>query len=224
MPNSPFDACIFDMDGVLLDSEPFWRQAEREIFGSLGLHLTEGDCIQTMGVRIDEIAAMRYRQHPWKGPSIEQTALNIQDRVAELVREKGTVLPGVREALAFFREQKLPLALASSSAVRLINAVLEALDLKENFPVICSAEHEPYGKPHPAVFINTAAVLKAEPVRCLVIEDSLSGVIAAKAAKMTCIAVPEKAMRSNPKFVLADAQLESLEELPEAWEKLIKKA
>ena len=59
--NNQFEACIFDMDGVLLDSEPFWRQAEREKFGQVGLHLSEEDCMETMGVRIDELVEYRYR-------------------------------------------------------------------------------------------------------------------------------------------------------------------
>ncbi len=93
--HKPFKACIFDMDGVLLDSEPFWRQAEREIFATVGLNLTEEDCMETMGVRIDELVVYRHSQKPWNTPSCAEIANKIQLRVAELVKEKGTRLPGV---------------------------------------------------------------------------------------------------------------------------------
>ncbi len=220
--HKPFKACIFDMDGVLLDSEPFWRQAEREIFATVGLNLTEEDCMETMGVRIDELVVYRHSQKPWDSPSCAEIAEKIQLRVAELVKEKGTRLPGVLEALHFLKEeQNLRLALASSSSRMLIEAVLEALKLQGFFEITCSAEKEPYGKPHPAVYINTAKLLNVEPIDCLAIEDSINGVIAAKAARMACVAIPEKALRNNKKFAIADLQLDSLLQLPEHYQQLL---
>lgn len=220
--HKPFKACIFDMDGVLLDSEPFWRQAEREIFATVGLNLTEEDCMETMGVRIDELVVYRHSQKPWNSPSCAQIAEKIQLRVAELVKEKGTRLPGALESLHFLKEEKrLRLALASSSSYMLIKAVLEALQLQNFFEITCSAEKEPYGKPHPAVYINTAKLLNVEPIDCLAIEDSINGVIAAKAARMSCVAIPEKALRTNKKFAIADLQLDSLLQLSEHYQQLL---
>lgn len=218
--NNQFEACIFDMDGVLLDSEPFWRQAEREKFGQVGLHLSEEDCMETMGVRIDELVEYRYRQHPWQGITCPQMAQAIQERVAELVREKGSLLPGVREAISFLHSRGLRLALASSSSPMLIETVLQTLGLQDDFLLTCSAAGEPYGKPHPGVFIKAAQLLEVPPERCLVIEDSLNGVIAAKAALMTCVAVPEEAVAHSPKFAVADLQLSCLDQLPDSWERL----
>ncbi|MBQ7529743.1 hexitol phosphatase HxpB [bacterium] len=208
-----YEACIFDMDGVLIDSEPFWRQAELEVFSAVGIRLTEEDCIETMGIRIDEIVNMRYRQHPWSGPSCAEVSEKIQDRVIELIKEKGKALPGVYEAIALLKGTGLKIALASSSSYRLIKAILQTLNLEEAFTLLYSAEQERFGKPHPAVFITTAQKLKVEPTNCLVIEDSPNGVIAAKAALMTCIAVPEKAMADDPRFAIADFKLSSLLEL-----------
>ena len=216
-----FAACIFDMDGVLLDSEPFWRRAERELFHTVGIELSEDDCIQTMGMRIDLITEYRYSQHPWgSSPSCAELALKIQERVAQLVTAHGQRLPGVSQAIQFLQAQNIPLALASASSPMLINAVLEALQLHGVFQAIRSAERETYPKPHPSVFINTAQMLEADPSQCLVIEDSISGVIAAKAARMTCVAIPEKALRHKKQFAIADLQLESLLELPEHWQEL----
>lgn len=208
------------MDGVLLDSEPFWRRAEREIFAQVGILLTEQDCVETMGIRIDEVVKYRFEQHPGSYPDVPDVAQRIVNRVAELVEQQGKTLPGVLTALEFLQKQRIPLALASSSSVQLIETTLRALKLETYFPVRHSAEGEPYGKPHPAVYLAAAAKLDADPAQCLAIEDSLNGVIAAKAARMTCIAVPEKAVAHLPQFSLADAVLGSLAELPNIWSKL----
>lgn len=212
-----FSACIFDMDGVLLDSEPFWRRAEREIFSRVGIHLTEEDCVETMGIRIDEVVRYRFNQHPGHYPPIEDVAQRIVNRVAELVESEGRPLPGVITALDFLQEQQLPLALASSSSAQLITTTLKALKLEKFFPLWHSAEGEPYGKPHPAVYLATCAKLGVQPHLCLAIEDSLNGVIAAKAARMSCVAVPEKAVAQLPQFAIADVTLNSLAELPKVW-------
>ncbi|NMA26247.1 MAG: hexitol phosphatase HxpB [Burkholderiales bacterium] len=218
---TPLQACIFDMDGVLLDSEPFWRQAEMEVFATVGLHLTEEDCMQTMGVRIDEVVALRHLQKPWSSPSCSEVADRIVERVAELIQTRGRPLEGVGEALEFLQEKGLSLALASSSSSRLIRTALETLELTSAFPVWHSAEYEEFGKPHPAVFLATARKLGVAPASCLVIEDSLNGVVAAFAAGMPALAVPEPAVAQDPRFALAQAVLGSLRELPEAWERLV---
>lgn len=198
-------AAIFDMDGLLIDSEPLWRLSEIEVFGTVGLELTDEQCKETTGLRIDEVVAVRHAQQPWSEPSCEVITARIVDRLIELVRERGEPLPGAREAIARCQEQGLALALASSSPRRIIDATLERLEL--SFPVIASAEDDRYGKPHPAVFLRTAELLGVPPTECLVFEDSVNGVIAAKAARMTVIAVPE---HPDPRFAIADRVLDSL--------------
>ena len=101
------------------------------------------------------------------------------------------------------------MAIASSSYLKIIEAVVKRLKLKGFFDVIYSAEFEKYGKPNPGTFLTTAEKLGVSPMKCLVFEDSLNGVIAAKAARMITIAVPEF---DNPKFIIADKILNSLEE------------
>jgi mannitol-1-/sugar-/sorbitol-6-/2-deoxyglucose-6-phosphatase len=89
------------------------------------------------------------------------------------------------------------------------------------FNVIRSSEHEKYGKTHPAVFLTTAEALHTAPVNCLVFEDSFNGLIAAKAARMKCVAVPAENHFLNPKFDIADLKLRSLEQFNDArWEEL----
>ena len=216
-----FKTCIFDMDGVLLDSEPFWRKAQIECFAKAGLQLTDADCRQTTGIRIDELVKLRFAQQPWSDPSCAEVSAQIQNKVGELIARRGVRLPGVKESISFLRSQNLRLALASSSSLRLIEITLRALELQDCFEIIHSAENEPFGKPHPAVFLHTAEKLGENPADCLVIEDSLNGVIAAKAAQMTCIAVPDRADRLSQKFVIADLILNSLAELPALWPELL---
>ncbi|MGH9068505.1 MAG: hexitol phosphatase HxpB, partial [Acidimicrobiales bacterium] len=186
------EAAIFDMDGVLLDSEPFWQDAEMEVFGRLGLVLTRDDCRQTMGMRIDQVVARRHAEHPWDGPGLDEVAEAVVSRVVELVGERGRLLDGVEPALDRMAAHGLRLALASSSSYRLIQAVLDALGLDGRFELCHSADDEAAGKPDPAVYLTTAAKLGVAPGRCLAVEDSLAGVAAAKAAGMRCLAVPDR--------------------------------
>ena len=137
----------------------------------------------------------------------------IVDRVIELILAKGRLKPGAEHAVDLCETRGLPLAVASSSEYRLIDAALEHFDLRRRFAVVHSAEDEAYGKPHPAVFLTTAARLHAPPRRCLVWEDAPAGVLAAKAASMSCIAVPEDGEEHHPAFGLADLVVGSLLEV-----------
>lgn len=203
-------AAIFDLDGLLVDSEPLWRRSEIEHFATVGLYLTDAECTETTGIRIDEVVAIRHRQHPWESPSVHEITARIVARMVELLRTDTPAKPGGARAIDLCARAGLRLAVASSSPLALIEAALEGLGLRDRFEHVISAEHEPYGKPHPAVFLRTAAALGVAPVECLVFEDSLAGLVAAKAARMRCVAVPE---RPDPRFVLADLQLPSLEAL-----------
>jgi mannitol-1-/sugar-/sorbitol-6-/2-deoxyglucose-6-phosphatase len=203
---------VFDMDGVLLDSEPIWRAVEREIFGRLGIEVTEEDLMRTMGVRVADVVAGWYRRHPWEGPGPEQVADEIVGRVADTIRREGRLNDGAVEAIDSFRRLGLRLALASSSPMRLIRAVLEMGGLEDRFDVVLTAEEEADGKPDPAVYLRAAERLDVRPARCLAIEDSLAGIRAAKAAGMICIAVPELSAEAATEAG-ADLVLGSLEEV-----------
>jgi sugar-phosphatase len=203
-------AIIFDMDGLLIDSEPFWQQAEIEIFADVGINLTSQLCQQTMGLRIDEVVNHWYQRSPWEGVSQEAIAQRIVQRVVELIETKGVARKGVYPLFDYLGKMNLPLALASSSAYVLIEAVIKCLDIRERFQVIHSATAEVYGKPHPAVYLTTAEKLGVAPTDCLALEDSLNGVLSAKAARMMCFAIPEGYPEYNPQFIIADQIFPSL--------------
>ena len=134
----------------------------------------------------------------------------IVDRVIELIVTKGALKPGAEHAIDLCAERGWPLAVASSSEYRLIDAALAHFGLRDRFALVHSAEDEEYGKPHPAVFLTAAAKLGARPKQCLVWEDAPAGVLAAKAATMACIAVPEPGEGHDPAFALADLVVDSL--------------
>lgn len=214
-------ALIFDLDGVLIDSEPLWHVAEIAGFAEAGLELTDADCLLTTGLRIDATVDYWCERHPRLVPLRDGLVTSILDRLVALVIERGTRKPGVEEALAFARDRGLRLAVASSSPYRVIRASLKALRLDAAFEVVHSAEDERRGKPDPAVYLTAAGKLGVEPGRCVAVEDSPNGLLSAKAAGMKCIAVPEASLLADPRFTLADAVVGGLAEIgPELWERI----
>ncbi len=208
-----FGASIFDMDGLLIDSEVLWHEAEIEILGGLGVPLDPTGCRTTKGMFVGEVTAHWHELYPWDGPPPDQVAVAIVDRVIDLVYAKGVLKPGARHAIDLCASRGWPLAVASSSQYRLIHAALDHFELSGRFQLIHSAEDEDYGKPHPAVFITAAHKLGVPPGRSLVWEDAPAGVLAAKAATMACIAVPEAGEGGHPAFGLADLVVDSLNEV-----------
>lgn len=219
MKDLNFEAILFDMDGVLIDSEPFWRQAEVEIFSTVGVNLTLEDCAETMGIRIDEVVAYR-------APHADQDKLvnAILDRMVDLVTEKGQPLAGAPETLARVAELGIPCGLATSSSYRLLHATLKALGMEKAFSIVHSAEEEEFGKPHPAVYMTAAKKLGFDPKVCLAIEDSVNGMVSAKAAQMPVIAAPEALVYDDPRFGLADIKVPRLDQALGAIEKGFRKS
>ena len=215
------EAVIFDMDGLLVDSEPWWRVAEGNVFGRLSQCPTEEDFERMMGNRVQEVIRQWHERYPWENFSEETTMSEIITEVSGLVTGNAQLLPGVKETLQFFAERNLPIALASSSPLQLIRLLMTHYGIYDAFSVVCSAEHESHGKPHPAVFLSAARHLGVDPTRCLVFEDSFNGLIAAKAARMKCVVVPMASHFEQTRFDCADLKLKSLLEFSEAyWKQL----
>lgn len=207
------EAVIFDMDGVLIDSEPVWKDAMEEVFESVGCPLTREDFQITVGLRLDEVIAYWYKVSPWKNVTPEEVMKRIISRMVELLGVNGKPLSGVVDSLEFFKQKGLKIGLATSSYEVLIDCVLDTLSIRHFFDFTHSAEREAYGKPHPAVYITTANTLGVHPQHCLVIEDSINGVISGKAARMQVVCIPEKTHFPNPKLILADYTFESMDEM-----------
>ncbi len=200
------------MDGLLVDSEPYWKIAEKICFGKLGLTLTDELLRQVMGFRLTEVVEHWYNYQPWGEKNFEAVEADVLETVKQLIIENANALPGVIQTLEFCKNNGYKIALASSSAMSLINVVVDKLNIRHYFDLLVSAEFEPYGKPHPSVFLTTAQKLNVLPTECLVFEDSVNGMIAAKAARMRCIVVPELEKQEELYWQLANFKLVSLEE------------
>ncbi|EOW6769502.1 hexitol phosphatase HxpB [Cronobacter muytjensii] len=210
-------AAIFDMDGLLIDSEPLWDQAELEVMATLGVDTSRRhELPDTLGLRIDLVVELWFAQQPWNGPSVAEVTQRIITRAITLVEEKRPLLPGVADAIALCKAQGLKVGLASASPLHMLERVLTLFDLREQFDVLASAEHLPYSKPHPQVYLDAAAKLGVDPLCCVTMEDSVNGMIATKAARMRSIVVPAEENRADARWALANVRLNSLTEL-EPW-------
>ncbi|WP_341843186.1 hexitol phosphatase HxpB [Chitinophaga caseinilytica] len=201
---------IFDMDGLLIDSEPLWGIAMREVFSTVGVSLSPELTHLTTGLRTREVVSYWHNYFGWDTKSPEQVSDEIIESVTAKILRNGQAMEGLGYILDFFRSRNYRIGLASSSPSRLIQSVLDHLDIRPYFDAVSSAEFEPYGKPHPAVYLACAEALNTHPLNCLAFEDSVTGMIAAKAARMKVVVVPEAHKRTEPRFVLADMQLPSL--------------
>lgn len=180
-------AIIFDMDGVIIDSEPIHYDSNKRIFEELGIPVNKNIYSNYIGVSNQEM---------WQDLKNE---FNLSQSVEELVEKQSQEnleyikkyakepIEGVVELLQKLKESNFKIALASSSPLRLIKEIVCKFDIEKYFEVVTSSEFVSRGKPKPDLFVYTAGLLKAQPKECLVIEDSKNGVKAAKAAGMKCI-------------------------------------
>ena len=206
------EAAIFDMDGLLIDSEPFWRKSHMEVLSQYGFVVTEDDVRAAAGKRTADQVALWHERFQWEQPTNEVMTGTIVQNVARLIHLNGTALPGVYDVIDILKQHNIPMAVASSSAADLIDVVLKRLDIQKYMEFAHSAEHEANGKPFPDVFLSTAKRLGVAVANCVVFEDSLNGVKAAKAAGMKCVAVPEQP-HDHAQFYEADLIVTSLEVL-----------
>jgi mannitol-1-/sugar-/sorbitol-6-/2-deoxyglucose-6-phosphatase len=211
---SAVNAVIFDMDGVLIDSEHLWRRAMIKGFAEFGMPLTEDECRSTMGMRFREVIAIWLKHFHITDLSVKKVEDRVIELLLELIKTEGIVIQGIPEIIDFCKSRKIRMGLATSSSEVLMNAVLDKLNLRNVLQAVVSAEHMKYGKPHPEVFITCAEMLGVPPQQCLVIEDSLNGVISAKAAQMKVIAVPDDEHTKMQQFLLADYKFDRMTEVP----------
>lgn len=201
---------IFDMDGLLIDSEPLWGEAAAEIFGGYNFQLSKAQYATTTGMRTKEFVEWWFNHYKIdvRHNAIAENA--ILQSVVKKVAAKGKALPGVEHIFNFFIERQFKIGLATSSGKPLIDVVVDKLGIRKYLQSIESAAALPYGKPHPQVYLNCASALSSHPTQCICFEDSFNGLIAAKAARMKCVVVPAPQDSKNEKFNAADLKISSL--------------
>lgn len=205
-----YKAAIFDMDGLLIDSEPLWQEAGIETLAGFGISLTLDQYHTSTGLRTEEWVAHWFRIFQVSAEHAPEAVQTIIRKAIEKIGKDGVALPGAAEVLRFFNQHSFKAGLATSSPMSLVDVVVDKLQIRDLFQVFTSAEHLPYGKPHPQVFLECAASLDVLPEECIVFEDSFNGMIAAKAAKMKCVVIPEAGQSAHPKWGAADLRLNSL--------------
>ena len=209
------DTVIFDMDGLLIDSEPLWNEAAQEVFSYYGKKLTPEDYATTTGLRTSEFVAWWLRDYKFDNMELEKAGNRIIELVDEKIRRKGKTLPGVHHIINFFHARNFKIGIATSSPLSLVKTVIDILRIEPYLHVTTSAEFLQYGKPHPQVYLNCAEQLHSSPLQCICFEDSVNGMIAVKAARMKCVVVPEHATQKSDKWSLADLKLSSLQNFNE---------
>ncbi len=207
-------AVIFDMDGVMIDSEPFWQRSEKRVFGEIGVDLSTEQMEQTKGMRIDEVVRYWHNRFPWdaKQYPLEEREKLIVQGVVELVLEEGEALAGLHEALDLIKSKDLKIGLATSSDTPLIEAVCKSLNIQDYFDVQVSARVVKNGKPAPDVYLLTAEKLGVNPQECLAIEDSANGLLSALRADMRTVVIPRPEYPESEVFKKADYRLAGLDQ------------
>ena len=208
MPTQPIEAVIFDMDGVLADSEPLYHLSMNQVLQAHGHSLTNEDNRIILGTTV--IHTWKWLKDRFGLDGELEEWIGVYDRIIlKNLKENVEPSPGLYDLLDSLKARGLPIGLASSSQANWVDTVLTTLDVKDRFSVVVSGDMVTNGKPAPEIFLKAAGELGAEPSRCLVFEDSPHGIQAGKSAGMTVVAVLTDLTRDLD-LSLADRRIESL--------------
>ncbi len=206
---------IFDIDGLLIDSEPLWNEAATELFQQYGVNMTEEQYKSTTGLRTKEFVQWWFQYFNIGNSELKRAEEKIVELVLLKIEEKGKIMPGVPYIFDFFQRKSFKIGLATSSPPALIDLVVRLSGIEKYLHATASAEDLAYGKPHPQVYLDCAASLGSTPTSCICFEDSFNGMIAAKAARMKCVIVPHSSQQKDQRWGAADLKLSSLQNFGE---------
>ena len=195
-----FGAIIFDMDGLLVDSEPVWYEIEASIVEAGGYSYSDEVRDLTIGLRVEEFAEIICRHYPKVAASPAAAAASLVAGMTRMPREKIKARPGAEDILRYVAAKDIPRAIASSSPQSIIEHFLALFGWDALMPQRYSAESMARGKPAPDIYLHAAAQIGCPPAQCLALEDSRAGTQAALAAGMTCYTVPDLSHSSLADF------------------------
>lgn len=210
-------AALLDMDGLMIDSDKVISRSYETVLREHGKTpvLNSYGVVHTPGLNATD---------NWRNlakvygidTGIEELADRKNRLHAEYLKRGVNAMPGLLNLLSMFSEHRIKMAIASSSKRDLVDQVTRHLKISQYFNAIVAGGEVSNGKPAPDIFLEAATKLGVNPLECVVLEDAIDGVRAAKAAKMTCIAVPSRANLNNTDFQIADIVLPSLEQV--SWD------
>ncbi len=204
------EGVIFDLDGTLVDTEPIWRQAKKEIFKQQGVLITEEDCVKTAGLPSLETVNHWYSRIVKPTKDVASLVNDINKHVIVLMKEQCELRPGTHDVLKFWESKRLPVGLASASSMEHIGEILDRFNLNKYFQLVYSGDFERFGKPHPGIYISACKKLKINPVCSVAFEDSMVGLLSAKSAQMKAVVLLDSDQIHSTKFDFADMKIESL--------------
>lgn len=207
------NAVIFDMDGLLVDSEPCWQKAEQKVFKEVGIHLTHEMCLQTTGKPIADVIAYWFEKAPWPNPDFSKMKAQLLDLTAGFIKTDAGLMPGVEKMIQIAQQNNWKIGLASASPMFIIESVLKQFELEKVFDFFHSAELEKFNKPDPAVYLTVARNLGIPIENCLIMEDSGNGIKGALASGALVVAVPSAHDFDLDIFQKAHLKVGSLNEL-----------
>jgi HAD superfamily hydrolase (TIGR01509 family) len=209
-----FHAVTFDLDGVLADSEPWWNQIDTKLLSEHGVNYCGEYHRDVLGVSY-RIAVEFYKNAFPISASVEELMRRRGEIATEFFAERVGLFPSAKRTLEQLSEMKLPLAIATSSLRASAHPFLDRTGIRNLFSVVVTGDEVERGKPHPDIYLQTANKLGISPEACLVIEDALPGVAAAKAANMRVAAIPDGRFVDPREYEKeADYVLGSLSEIP----------
>lgn len=192
---------FFDMDGVLIDSEPFWKKAEFDVFKKqFDISLSDKDLEESMGLKTTEVVELHAKKYKIESIDISFIGLEIEKNVVQQILQFGKPKEGIFELMEWVKQKKLRRVLVTSSSHFIINAVLDFLKINDFFDAKFSAYDELKGKPDPAVYLSALKYINSLNENIIVIEDSKNGVRAAISAGLNVLSIPDQNHEKNMDF------------------------
>jgi HAD superfamily hydrolase (TIGR01509 family) len=210
----PFYAVIFDLDGVLADSEPWWNQIDAKLLAEHGVSYRGEYHRNVLGVSY-RLAVEFYKNAFHISVSVEELMRRRGEIATEFFANRVGLFPSAKTTLEQLREMKLHLAVATSSVSASARPLLDRTEIRSLFSVVITGDEVQQGKPHPDIYLRAAKKLGISPEACLVIEDAPAGIAAGKAANMRVAAIPDTRFVDPREYEMkADYVLGSLSEIP----------
>lgn len=200
------------MDGLLLDTEPLWGESMLAVATKHKVNIRSDFFKYTTGLRINEVTAFWKTKFGWSSSiSSDEMAHEIVSDIIERSIKYAKIMPGVLQTIHSCKAQGIKMGVATSSPKRMMMQLLQHFQLDNYFDECTSAEDCILGKPHPDVYIKCATAIGEDPWNCIAMEDSINGMVAAKAARMKVVAIPDSSMLEHPSFGLANLTIPSME-------------